>query len=478
MNILEAYIFGQKILGMNARNLSYIKPFNKRKWIKLVDDKIRFKNRLQKNEIPTPKLIASIRSFEELNNFDFGSLPKSFVLKPRSGFGGDGIIVIFGESKKRGINAERVWIKGRQVRVSEYELRNHIKNILDGTFSRNNTPDVAFFEERIQLSKTFKPYAYKGIPDIRVVVFNRVPVMAMLRLPTRESGGKANLHQGGIGLGIDLATGVTTNAIQGNRFVETLPNKRVPLAGIKIPYWDSVLDIAVRTADITHLGFAGIDIAIDRELGPVVLEANARPGMNIQLANLAPLKERLEKVKGLKIKTTKRAIRLSKDLFGGEIEEEIEEITGRTVIGLRETVDITSATGEVIKVDCKVDTGADSSSIDEALVRQLGFGQVFEEFKKLKIQSDITKMHLNQRLDYIHSLNQQIDKTDYTLLEKVDTVRAGNGISIRPYIKLQCKVQDATIQAICSITNRSHLNFPMLLGNKNMKKFIIDPVKK
>ena len=141
MNWLEAFVFSQKILGMNARNLSYIKPYNYRKWVKLVDNKIKFKKVLQQNNIPTPKLLASIRSYEKLNNFDYNKLPKSFVLKPTSGFGGEGIVVIFGEHKKRTADGERQWVKTKGVKLSETMIHNHISNILDGTYSRTNSPD-------------------------------------------------------------------------------------------------------------------------------------------------------------------------------------------------------------------------------------------------------------------------------------------------------------------------------------------------
>jgi len=35
-----------------------------------------------------------------------------------------------------------------------------------------------------------------GLPDIRIICFNMVPVIAMLRIPTELSDGKANLHSG------------------------------------------------------------------------------------------------------------------------------------------------------------------------------------------------------------------------------------------------------------------------------------------
>ena len=108
------------------------------------------------------------------------------------------------------------------------DLKTHVQNILDGSFSLSGIPDIAFFEERLKLLKLFKPYSYKGIPDIRIIVYNKVPVMAMLRLPTRESDGKANLQQGAIGAGIDMATGVTTTAVFGKgKIIEYIPKTRL-----------------------------------------------------------------------------------------------------------------------------------------------------------------------------------------------------------------------------------------------------------
>ena len=475
MNWLEAFVFSQKILGMNARNLSYIKPYNYRKWVKLVDNKIKFKKVLQQNNIPTPKLLASIRSYEKLNNFDYNKLPKSFVLKPTSGFGGEGIVVIFGEHKKRTADGERQWVKTKGVKLSETMIHNHISNILDGTYSRTNSPDVAFFEERIKLNKSLKHLAYKGIPDIRVIVFNRIPVMAMIRIPTKESDGKANLHLGGIGVGIDMATGVTTNAIMREKFIDTIPGTKINLAGIRIPYWNTILDIAIRTADVTNLGFTGVDIAIDRDAGPVVLEANARPGLAIQIANLAPLKERLQKVKGLKVKTIKRAIRLAKDLFGGEIEEEIEEITGRQVIGLIEEITLFGKENQKQTILAKVDTGADSSSIDEVLLIELGYGEVLKEFKALNIPEEIEYNALNKLTDTIN-LKLKSQETPH-LLKKVAIIKAGNGYTVRPFIKIPVKIGDEMSEIACSIVNRSHLKYLFLLGKQDLKRFIIDPRK-
>ena len=338
----------KKILGMNSRNLEFVRPFNKSGAKRMADDKLLSKKVLAKNDLPVPKLITKIKNHDQLENFDWSKLPDSFALKPNRGFGGEGILVVYSRKKPArnaslagassrsdaGGGTEMAWVKADRSIITVEDIKSHIRNIIDGAYSLSGTPDIAFFEERLQLLKLFKPYAFKGIPDIRVIVFNKVPVMAMLRLPTKESGGKANLQQGAIGVGIDLATGTTTTAVVNkSKIIEYVPGTRLLLSGIKIPYWKDILRLAVRAQEISGLGFLGADIAIDRERGPVFFELNARPGLSIQIANLSGLKERLEKVVSLKIKSIERGVRVGMDLFGGEIEEELEYISVKKVIG-------------------------------------------------------------------------------------------------------------------------------------------------
>jgi alpha-L-glutamate ligase-like protein len=118
----------------------------------------------------------------------------------------------------------------------------------------------------------------------------------MLRLPTKESGGRANLHQGGIGTGVDLETGLTHHAVQRNRFVERHPDTGRAVVGMRVPYWREVLELSVRVARAVGLGYIGVDVVIDADSGPMLLEANARPGLAIQIANGRGLIPRLEAI--------------------------------------------------------------------------------------------------------------------------------------------------------------------------------------
>jgi alpha-L-glutamate ligase-like protein len=463
---------GQKILGMNSRNLEFIRPYNLKKAKRLADDKLLSKKILSKNNIAVPKMIAKIRSYEELESFDWNTLPESFALKPNRGFGGEGILIVYGKKK----NSTDTWIKADRSKITIDDLKAHILNILDGSYSLSNTPDIAFFEERLLLLKLFKPYSFKGIPDIRVIVYNKVPVMAMLRLPTKDSEGKANLQQGAIGVGIDLATGTTTTAVQGKtKIIEYIPGTRMLLSGIKIPHWKDILTLAVRAQEISGLGFLGADIAIDKERGPVILELNARPGLSIQIANLAGLKERLERVKGLKIKTLEKGVRVGMDLFGGEIEEELEGISGKKVIGTVEKVKLIGKEGKEIEVEAKIDTGAFSSSIDIDLAKNLGFEKTLEEFEKIDFSSYEIKPENETSLkkSLVEKYQNQIpDLTDIAI------VFSASGSSVRPVVKIGLLLDKTELIASCNIIARKDLRFPMIIGKRTLGKFLIDVNKK
>jgi alpha-L-glutamate ligase-like protein len=160
-------------------------------------------------------------------------------------------------------------------------------------YSLGGRPDKAILQQRIHLHPSFEAISYKGIPDIRVILYRNEPAMAMLRLPTKESNGRANLHQGGIGTGIDLASGITHHAVQHNRSVDCHPDTGMPVVGLRVPYWDEVLELSRRVAQAVGLGYLGVDIVVDAEHGPMLLEANARPGLAIQIANGRGLVPRL-----------------------------------------------------------------------------------------------------------------------------------------------------------------------------------------
>jgi alpha-L-glutamate ligase-like protein len=458
------------VLGRNERQLFYIRRFNLRRAKRIADNKILSKVILKRNNIPVPKKITVIRSHKDLEYFDFDSLPKSFVVKPVKGTRGGGIEIFY----NRDHNGN--WIRSDRSKMSLNDLKSHCRDIIDGKYSLFNEPDIILFEERVKSHKNFKYYTYKGTPDIRVIVYNKIPIMSYIRLPTKESGGKANLDLGAIGAGIDIAVGKTTYAIIGKSTnIENVPDTGIALSGLKIPYWDRILRYAVEASIATKLGFGAIDFLIDQELGPLIVELNARPGLSIQLANDDGLRWRLKKARGIKVKSVDQGIRLGKDLFGGEIEEEIETISGKQVIGLIENVTLISKDGNYKEtVKAKVDTGADSTSIDRELAIRLGYEEVIKAVEAENVPADLSR---EVGVTLMKELAQKLTPL-YSDLVDINLVSSSHGSSIRPYVKISLKMDDLLIETNATIYDRSKLQYPIILGRKSLSKFLIDPSKR
>lgn len=276
------------VLGMNARNAHYISRLNPRSHYPLVDDKLRTKRLAEGAGIAVPPLYGVVRENHELSGIRSRLAGYAdFVVKPAHGSGGNGILVVGERSGERLVKSS-----GQDITFEDLEF--HIANVLSGMYSLGGHPDAAMIEYRVAFDPLFEDIAYRGVPDIRTLVFRGVPVMAMVRLPTRASDGRANLHQGAVGAGIDLASGRTTGAVYRNGIVTRHPDTDHVLAGLQIPNWTRLLDLAARCHDLTSLGYLGVDVVLDAHYGPLMLELNARPGISIQIANRAGLRHRLE----------------------------------------------------------------------------------------------------------------------------------------------------------------------------------------
>ncbi|EAT17240.1 alpha-L-glutamate ligase-like protein [Desulfuromonas acetoxidans] len=284
------------ILGMNARNIEFIGRYNQRKLYPLVDDKLKTKKLAQRFDIPAPKLHFVIREQHRLRNAEnlFRKLD-GFAIKPAKGSGGKGILVIKTQEQGR-------FVTTSGVRLGLTDIKRHISNILAGLYSLAGTPDVAIVEELVEFSDMFTGFSHQGVPDIRIIVFQGYPVMAMLRLATQRSDGKANLHQGAIGVGLDIATGTSLDAVLFSLPLEVHPDTGRILSEIDIPGWQEILYLAARCHDMTGLGYIGTDIVLDSDNRPLLLELNARPGLSIQVANGQGLLPRLRHIEKLKRK--------------------------------------------------------------------------------------------------------------------------------------------------------------------------------
>lgn len=338
------------ILGLNARNVLYVNKLNRKSAIKFANSKLKTKNFLSARGIPVPRLYRVAKSHEDIQQFDFGSLPGNVVLKPNLGSQGKGIIPF----KERN-GSIFTTVSGKEYDTEQ--IKNHMTDIIDGKFSMGNIRDTAFFEQLIINHKSLAKYTWAGLPDIRVIVHNLIPVMAMLRLPTKESGGRANLSQGALGIGLDIATGKPTHISYKNKIVDSIPEIGEFDKDFKIPFWDDILEISSKCQYITNLGYIGCDIALDDANGPILIEINARPGTKIQIANKAPLGKRLLQSKNITVKSPQKGVRLGKDLFGKK-DTLTNKKNNQKIVHIQENIEL-NIDNKKINLKAKVDLNED-----------------------------------------------------------------------------------------------------------------------
>lgn len=274
------------IMGMNERNISLINGLNDRLLFPLVDDKLLTKRAALEHKISVPELITSISTQRDVSPL-LHQLEgeEDFVTKPAKGSGGRGILVI------DRLDQEFVYLSN-QTTLQRNEFAQYLSNVLGGLFSLGGQPDTVMVERKVKFDKVLSRFSYQGIPDLRVIVYRGFPVLAMARLATKRSKGKANLHQGAIGVGIDLLSGKALSGVGKNKTIDTHPDTGLKIADLEVPYWMDILSLATSCYEVTGLGYLGADIVIDAEKGPTLLELNARPGLAIQVANMIGLEHR------------------------------------------------------------------------------------------------------------------------------------------------------------------------------------------
>src|SRR5262245_44723637 len=281
------------VLGINYRNLAFIQESNPRTFYPRVDDKTVTKTICHAHGIPVPETYAIIRRYGDIRRFlELIGDRSEFVVKPATGAAGRGITVI---ARRKGNDCETA--SGRPVSLAD--LQYHISTILSGLYSLGGQVDKAIVEQRIIMHPTMERIAVGGTPDVRVILYRNVPVMAMVRLPTIQSEGRANLHQGAAAAAVHLVTGRTFGGVCNSRMISRHPDTGQLIGGLEIPGWRDLLAGSMKLADALEMGYIGVDFVVDAKIGPVVLEANARPGLAIQVAHRIGLLPRLRLVEAL-----------------------------------------------------------------------------------------------------------------------------------------------------------------------------------
>ncbi len=264
------------LVGINRRNVELVYAENPRRHYPIADDKLLCKQHLEAAGVPTPATVVTCDGLGDIPRVIAALADRGqFVVKPAHGSGGQGIVVV-GEHTGRG-----EWRRAGGARYTARELHRNLADIVFGAYS-GDLSDRAFVEDRIVPHEAFTALWADGLCDVRVLALRGIPVMAMVRVPTAQSGGRANLHQGGLGLALDLATGRTVRAYHRGASITRHPESAAPLIGIEMPAWDAILDTSRRAAAAVPLGYLGVDVVVDATLGPLVLELNVRPGLEIQ----------------------------------------------------------------------------------------------------------------------------------------------------------------------------------------------------
>ncbi|MBD3279386.1 MAG: hypothetical protein GF390_01600 [Candidatus Pacebacteria bacterium] len=356
-----------EILGMNARNQLYL-SLNSAKAKSICKSKYATKVLLTNQNIATAEVYGVLATQEDVNDFPWHKMAENFVIKPTNGHAGKGIIAF----KKQHADQQH-WtdVVGRVWSLADLKL--HCYDILEGQYSTHGSRHHIIVEERVPIHPKLLKYTYKGTPDIRVIVFNKVPVMALLRLPTKESEGRANQSQGAIGVGIDIATGITTYAAaHKTQLIQYLPGTKKKLNGIKIPFWNQLLKTAVQAAEAAELVYAGIDLFIHKDKGPMVVELNSQPGLSIQIANQAGLRRRLQRVADLNVLNDDHGVRIGQALFAESFADKIKAKEGLAIVEPREELTVFGEDRQERIAPALINTGRYRSAIASQLAEELG----------------------------------------------------------------------------------------------------------
>lgn len=281
------------ILTMRVRNREFVAKYNPAP-IMSAFTKAKMKHTLHGLSIPTPEtylVAAGEDDLDDLRALLEDEHQETLVIKPIGGSGGRDILIV------RRHDEETDEYQTNRGQMTTNDIISYTRQICVGSDVDYATRTQALVEALITPTGLLADRAGQGIPDLRIITLHGYPVMSMVRLPTEESKGTANIHTGAVAVAVDIVTGETSGGFHQthNEFIDEHPDTGANLE-FEIPNWNEVLTIASRASIASSLGYTGVDIVFDETEGPMVLEVNRRPGLGIQNANMAGLLKRLRYV--------------------------------------------------------------------------------------------------------------------------------------------------------------------------------------
>jgi len=199
---------------------------------------------------------------------------ETFFIKPVIGGGGHGIVV----AKKCGSSIS-IQCKGKIMTLDEFNLL-----------------DTVIVQEAIRQDKRMSVFSSYSINTIRIVTMytKRDSVLiigATLRCGVSESY-VDNWSSGGVAVGIHLERGRLRKYgfdKKGNRYLEH-PTSKVTFENFVVPEWAAIVDLAKKVQKaFPCYRILGLDVALQEEGIPVLIEINEAPDLLFQEQTSGPL---------------------------------------------------------------------------------------------------------------------------------------------------------------------------------------------
>ena len=237
------------------------------KFIPLLDDKYLFKTMIKGFGLPQPKLVGMIGKWYEVStrgefNFMLDNIDHDIVVKPIDGSCGRGVLVL---TYKNGN-----FYYGDTL-YSQEDIWNFVGKGIDGYY---------LIEEKVRQREDLDAIYPLSLNTFRIVTIRTDDsVWHVGSCSFRAGRGGScidNSSAGGIDIFVDK-NGLTMDAYdwQMQRNITHHPDTGVPLVGVKMADFQSVIDLALKASKMFgFMGTIGWDIALS-VAGPTIIEGNA-----------------------------------------------------------------------------------------------------------------------------------------------------------------------------------------------------------